>query len=265
MACPWALCFSPVTSAGTFMIKKILIIGATSAIAEATARLWAKQGHALYLVGRNAERLQAMAADLKIRGASVTHWDVLDVNEFAAHETKLDAAASALQGLDVVLIAHGTLSNQMNCENDVAETLQEFNTNALSVISLLTILANRLQAQQHGCIAVISSVAGERGRQSNYVYGAAKGAVTVFLEGLRNRLYASSVQVLTIKPGFVDSPMTALVEKKGPLWAQPEVIAQGIVSAIAKRKNVVYLPWFWGVIMVVIRSIPEAMFKRLKL
>ncbi len=134
----------------------------------------------------------------------------------------------------------------------------------MSVISLLTHLGNRFEAQRHGAIAVISSVAGDRGRLSNYVYGTAKGAVSIFMQGLRNRLYKSGVNVLTIKPGFVDTPMTAQLPK-GALWAQPDHIAAGIIKAIDSGKTVVYLPGFWRLIMLIIKSIPESVFRRLSL
>jgi short-subunit dehydrogenase len=245
-------------------MKKILIIGATSAIAEAAARLWAAQGHSLYLLGRNSERLNTIAADLKVRGAGNAQSAVLDMNDFTRHADVLDAAATALSGLDIVLIAHGTLGDQKACELDFNTTLRELNTNTISVISLLTHLANRFEAQKHGSIAVISSVAGDRGRQSNYVYGTAKGAVTIFLQGLRNRLQKSGVQVLTIKPGFVDTPMTAEF-KKGLLWVKPEAIAKSILSGIEKRRNVIYAPGFWMAIMAVIKIVPEQIFKKLKL
>jgi len=246
-------------------MKKILVIGATSAIAQATARLWATQGHRLYLIGRDEARLQTLAGDLKIRGATTVALATLDVNDFDRHGAVLDAATAALGGLDIVLIAHGTLGDQSASEADFSVALQEFNTNAISVISLLTHLANRFEIQRQGTIAVISSVAGDRGRQSNYVYGTAKGAVTVFLQGMRNRLHRSGVQVLTIKPGFVDTPMTADIDKKGPLWARPEAIAQAILRGIEQRRDVIYAPWFWRWILAVIRLIPERLFKRLRL
>ena len=245
-------------------MKKILIIGATSAIAKATARLWAAQGHRLYLLGRSAERLGGIAADLKVRGAESTQFAMLDVNHFAQHATVLDSAIHALGGIDIVLIAHGTLGNQKACEQDFAATLQEINTNAISVISLLTHLANRFEAQRHGSIVVISSVAGDRGRQSNYVYGTAKVAVTIFMQGLRQRLQKAGVQVFTVKPGFVDTPMTAEF-KKGLLWAQPEAIARSICAGVEKKRDVVYVPWFWWGVMGVIKLIPERVFKKLNL
>ncbi|AOS81070.1 MULTISPECIES: SDR family oxidoreductase [Hydrogenophaga] len=246
-------------------MNNILIIGATSAIAKATARRWACEGHALCLVGRDMDHLREIADDLRVRGAQSVECAALDVNDLARHAEVIDAAIGALGRLDVALIGHGTLGDQKACEQDVQIALQELNTNAISVISLLTHLANRFEAQQHGSIVVLGSVAGDRGRQSNYVYGTAKGAVATFLQGMRNRLHKSGVQVLTVKPGFVDTPMTAAFDKKGPLWSSPDVIAQGILRGIAKRRDVVYAPWYWWGVMLVIRSIPERIFKKLSL
>jgi len=245
-------------------MQKILIIGATSAIAEAAARRFAQRGDALYLLARNSERLDALLADLKIRGAAVTAGAPFDANDFGQHAAAIERAASALGGLDAVLIAHGTLPDQQAAQADVALTLQEISTNALSVISLLTLIANRFEAQRSGTIAVISSVAGDRGRQSNYVYGSAKGMLSIFLQGLRNRLCKAGVHVLTVKPGFVDTPMTAAFPK-GPLWATPEQVGSAIVSAMDRKRNVLYTPFFWAGIMAIIRAVPEAVFKKLSL
>lgn len=245
-------------------MQKILIIGATSAIAKATARRFANRGDSLYLLARDQTQLANLASDLRIRGAAAVHYTAFEANDFASHAPLLEQAIATLGGLDVALIAHGTLGDQKACEQDFAVTLQELNINAISVISLLTPLANHFEQQQHGSIAVISSVAGDRGRQLNYVYGTAKGAVSIFLQGLRNRLYKSGVQVLTIKPGFVDTPMTTAF-KKGALWTEPETIAAGIEQALARRRDVVYLPGWWWLIMTVLRSVPENIFKRLSL
>lgn len=245
-------------------MRRVLIIGATSAIAEATARMLAERGDALYLVARNEARLAAIAADLSVRGSPRVGSEVLDVNDFAAHEPMLARAESFLAGYDTVLIAHGTLSDQKACEGSVELTLQEIKTNALSVVALLTRIANRLVQRREGTIAVISSVAGDRGRGSNYVYGSAKALVTAFLSGLRQRLGKNGVNVVTIKPGFVDTPMTAAFAK-GPLWARPERIAAGIVQALDRHRGTVYLPGFWRPIMMVIRAIPESLFLRLSL
>jgi short-subunit dehydrogenase len=244
--------------------KKALIVGANSAIAEETARLLAARGDRLYLLGRNAERLDALVSDLKVRGAASAGFGVLDANDFARHEAAITEAAAAMQGIDLALIAHGTLSDQKACERDATLALHELSTNALSFISLLTHLANRFEAQQHGTLIAISSVAGDRGRQSNYVYGTAKAAVSTFLQGLRNRLYPAGVSVVTIKPGFVDTPMTRGF-KKGFLWASPATIARGIVRAADRRAAVAYLPGFWRFIMLIIRLVPEGVFVRLKL
>jgi len=245
-------------------VKKVLIVGATSAIAEATARMLAQRGDALYLVARNESRLAAVAADLSVRGSPRVGTEVLDANDLGAHEAMLERAESFLAGYDTVLIAHGTLSDQKACEGSVELTLQEINTNALSVVALLTRIANRLAQRRAGTIAVISSVAGDRGRSSNYVYGSAKALVTAFLSGLRQRLGKCGVNVVTIKPGFVDTPMTAAFAK-GPLWARPDRVAAGIVRAIDKQRGTVYLPGFWRPIMLVIRAIPESLFLRLSL
>ncbi len=244
--------------------QRILIIGAASAIAEAAARQWAGRGAALFLVARNAAKLETIAADLRVRGAASVAVQAMDATDTAAHAAMLDAAVAALGGIDAALIAHGTLPDQKACEASVELTLQEIDNNGLSVIALATRLANLMEAQGSGSLAVISSVAGDRGRQSNYVYGAAKGMVTRFLQGLRNRLAKKGVQVLTIKPGFVDTPMTAAF-KKGALWAQPEDVARGILAAIDKGRDEVYLPGFWRLIMLVIRHIPERIFKKLSL
>jgi decaprenylphospho-beta-D-erythro-pentofuranosid-2-ulose 2-reductase len=245
-------------------MKNILIIGATSAIAESVARQFAGRGDKLFLCARNEERLISLAKDLKVRGASSVDYLAFEANQFERHKDVIDEAFEKLGGIDIALIAHGTLPDQKACEEDVNLTLQELNTNGISVISLLTYLANSLENQKSGTIAVISSPAGDRGRQSNYVYGAAKAAVTTFTQGLRNRLHKSGVHVLTIKPGFIDTPMTVNF-KKGLMWSTTEKIAPLIVSAIEKRKNSVYVPWFWMLIMGVIKTIPEPVFKRLSL
>ena len=245
-------------------MKRILIIGAASAIAEATARMLAARGDSLVLAGRNEERLEALAADLRIRGAASAGVYVVDANRFDQHAALIEAAAAQMGGLDAAIIAHGTLSDQKACEADPALMRQELSTNFLSVASLAALFANRFEQQRSGSIVVVSSVAGDRGRQSNYVYGAAKGATTVFLQGLRNRLHRSGVHVATIKPGFVDTPMTAGI-KKGALWAQPADIAASIVKALDRRRDVVYAPWFWRPIMCLVKAVPEVLFKRLKL
>ena len=248
-------------------LNRVVIFGVTSAIAEQTARQLVQNGASIYCVGRNPDKLNKILTDLKVRaGSDQTIAGVsADLTDTYQHLALIEQASEALGGLDAALIAHGTLPDQKACEADVALTLQEIETNALSVVSLLSLLANQFEAQGKGVIAAISSVAGDRGRQSNYVYGAAKGMVSLFMQGLRNRLASKGVSVVTIKPGFVDSPMTADFDKSGPLWAKPETIAKSIVNAMQKGKGDVYLPWFWYMIMQIIKHIPEAIFKRLSL
>ncbi len=245
-------------------MRRILVMGATSAIAEATAREFARRGDALLLVGRSAERLRAIADDLKLRGAAMAEFRVLDARDIDAYPGLLDDATRVLGGLDTALIAHGTLSDEVSCQTSVATLLDEFRINALSVMALCTHLANRFEAQNRGVIAVISSVAGDRGRQSNYAYGSAKAAVSAFTSGLRQRLYTKGVRVVTIKPGFVDTPMTASF-KKSFLWASPAAVAKTIARAMIRGTPVVYTPWFWCLIMAIIRFIPERVFQRLRL
>lgn len=245
-------------------MAKVLIVGATSAIAHETAKIFAREGAELFLVGRTADKLETVAEDLRVRGASCVETYRLDLNEISQHQTLVDRAVAALGGLDSVLVAHGTLGDQEACQQDVNLTLQEFSTNCVSVISLLTILANYFEQRKRGTIAVITSVAGDRGRPSNYIYGAAKAALNAFLQGLRGRLFKAGVEVVTIKPGVVATPMTAHL-KKSPLTASPEKVGSDIYKAMNKGKEVLYTPFFWRFIMLIITHIPEPIFKRLNL
>ncbi len=243
----------------------ILIIGATSAIAQATAKRYTQPGNHLLLVGRNPDKLAIIAEDLRARGADEVSYETADLREVAQHPALFNRISEQLKQIDITLIAHGSLPNQQACEQDYQVAFDELQTNCLSVISLLTLLANQLEKQGHGKVAVITSVAGNRGRQSNYLYGTAKGAVSIFLQGLRNRFgQRPDIHFCDIKPGFVDTPMTSEFDK-GALWAQPETIAQGIVMALEKGKGIAYLPWFWRFIMLIICSIPERIFNKLKL
>lgn len=244
--------------------QRILIIGATSAIAEAVARLYATRNASLYLLARNRNRGEAIAQDLTVRGAAEARNDTFNASDLAAHADVLESAWAAFGGFDVVLIAHGTLPDQARCDTDTDYALREFTINGVSTIALANRIAQKLEVQGTGTLAIISSVAGDRGRASNYLYGAAKAAVSAYASGLRQRSNARGINVLTIKPGFVDTPMTAAF-KKGALWAKPDQIARGIVHAIGKRRSVVYLPRFWWPIMTLIRCIPEFVFRRIKL
>lgn len=244
--------------------QKILIIGATSAIARATIRLYAVRGACLHLVARNESLLGAVAVDARVRGAAQVSVSSLDVNDFERHGQAVDEAVKMLGTIDVALICHGSLPDQHASARSFPVARHEINTNGLSVISMLTLLAEVMSRQQGGTLAVITSVAGDRGRQSNYVYGAVKAMVSTYLQGLRGRLLPSGVHVVDIRPGFVDSPMTAHVEKKGMLWSSPERIGRIIVRSIDRRKHTVYAPFYWRFIMFGVKMLPEFLFKRLK-
>ena len=242
--------------------KKILVLGATSGIAEATCRIWAAQGAQLFLVARNAEKLAAVAADLKTRGASYVGTAVADLDDTDKHAELLAHAVNSLTGMDVALLAHGILGEQARAEQDFEHAAQILHTNFVAPVSLLTWLANFCVQRRSGVLAVISSVAGERGRKSNYLYGSSKAGLSAFLAGLRNRVDREGVTVLTIKPGPVDTPMTANMKIKK---ADVNSVAQAIVKAIDKRVDTLYVPFLFMPIMFVIRHIPERVFKKLNL
>jgi short-subunit dehydrogenase len=216
------------------------------------------------LVARNPDRLTAVAQDLLTRGALAAETWVMDLDNTSAHAEMLATAAERLGRIDLALIAHGVLGDQHAAEANFDIAAAILHTNFTSTVSLLTWLGNYLQAQRGGTLAVISSVAGDRGRKSNYVYGASKGALNIFLEGLRNRIDRDGVQVLTIKPGFVATPMTAHVPHNA-LFASPDQVAHGILRAIQRRRDVVYVPWFWAGIMLLVRAIPGFRFKKMNM
>lgn len=244
-------------------MKRIVIVGATSAIAQATARRWAGQGAALVLVARDPDKLNTVGADLRVRGAHDVFCIAADLEDLARHQEWLDAAWSQLGSVDIVLVAFGTLPDQAACERSADVALQAFHINAVSPIALLTRVAALVEQQRSGTVAVITSVAGDRGRASNYVYGTAKAALSTFLSGLRNRTAGSGVRVIDIKPGFIDTPMTAAFPKSR-LWVPPDTAAKCIVTAIARGQDVAYVPRRWWWIMLAIRHLPEAVFKKIR-
>jgi len=243
----------------------ILLIGAGSAIATAVARRYAAHHSGLFLIARNGSRLAPQQQDLMIRGAARVGTHVLDLLNHEEHETAINAASEFFgeDGIDLVLICHGSLPNQEAAEQDFDLARREIDINGLSVISLLTRLAPHLKKQGRGLLAVVTSVAGDRGRQTNFVYGAAKALVSTYLQGLRGKLLPYGVDVLDIRPGLVDSPMTQQFHK-GLLWSSPEFVARQIEKAIRRKRHTAYVPCYWRLIMAIVRSIPEAVFKRLK-
>jgi short-subunit dehydrogenase len=246
-------------------VKRILIAGATSAIAYETAKLFAAEGAGLILLGRNESRLAAVSADLFVRGAASVATVVFDATRPLAIEEAWRNTIETCGEFEAVLIAHGALPDQKHVERDVAATLQALEVNFTSVAAMLTLAADYFERKRRGCITVISSVAGDRGRQSNYVYGSAKGGLNVFVDGLRNRLKAAGVRVITVKPGFVATPMTAHLPRT-ILFTSPEYVARAIYRAMTGRgQGVFYVPWFWRLIMVVVRNIPGPIFDRMRL
>ena len=245
-------------------IERIVIFGATSAIAQATARRLAARGARLHLVARDPAKLEAVRADLAARGSPAVTTSLADLDDVERHRALIDEAEGALAPIDAAIIAQGTLPDQRACESDFALAASAMHTNFIAPAALAAELANRFEVKGSGTIVAISSVAGDRGRASNYVYGAAKGALSIFLQGLRARLHDKGVRVVTVKPGFVDTPMTASFAK-GVLWSSPERIAAGIVKAMERGTPEVYLPWFWRPIMFVLRHLPESIFVRLKI
>lgn len=248
-------------------MKRILIIGATSAIAQAVARRLARPGHAphFHLIARSAERLQVLAEDLRARGAAAVSTEAADLADLASHPGLITRAFLTLDGCDFALIAHGVLPDQRACEADVTQTLHQLDINFLSPVSLLNLIAARLQQQGSGSIAVIGSVAGDRGRQSNFVYGSAKAGLAAYTEGLHHRLWPLGIKVLLVKPGLIDTPMTAHLPKSGPLWATPGQVADDILRAEARGQACVYTPGFWRWIMLVVRNVPMRLFRRTQL
>lgn len=247
------------------MTKSILVLGASSAIAHQTTRLFASNRWNILLCARSAEKLQTLASDCKVLGASSVEIHEFDAMDFSQHANVFEWAREKAQTIDVVFIAHGSLPDNTQCANDAQLAVQEFTLNATSVISLSTHAALLLEGQHNqGTLAVISSVAGDRGRASNYVYGSAKAAVSTFLSGLRNRLASQNIAVVCIKPGFIDTPMTAHLPKNA-LFASAQKAGGIIYNAIIHRKDDVYVPGFWRYIMLIIRHIPEFVFKKLHL
>jgi decaprenylphospho-beta-D-erythro-pentofuranosid-2-ulose 2-reductase len=244
--------------------KRVVILGATSAIAEAAARIWAGQGAHLVLVGRNAERLESIAADLRVRGAAQAEVLVADCAE-AEPTAELSRISEILGGLDVVLLAYGVLGDQAQLEHDPAATADLLRTNFTSAVAWCQAVATALERQRSGALLVIGSVAGDRGRGSNYVYGASKAGLGVLVEGIAHRVARTGGRAVLIKPGFVDTPMTAGVARKGPLWARPEAVARAIVASAHRGGPVVYVPAFWRAIMLVVRNMPSAIFHKTRL
>jgi decaprenylphospho-beta-D-erythro-pentofuranosid-2-ulose 2-reductase len=244
-------------------MQRVVILGATSGIAQALQRLLAKNGKEMLLVGRSPERLSALRGDLLVRGAREVVTFPADLADVTTHVPVLEFARNQLTNFDTVLLAYGTMLDQRECQRSPVLACLEIETNFVSAVALLTVFAEHFANVGAGCIAAITSVAGDRGRRSNYVYGAAKGALSLFLQGLRSRLYPIGVKVITIKPGPVKTAMTDQMEKSG-IFVDPEQVARDIYRALEKRSpDVLYTPRRWRLIMAGVRALPESVFKRL--
>lgn len=233
----------------------VLIVGAKSDIAKATAREYAKHGYDLYLAARNVSELETFANDIKIRFDRKVKCIELDILDYISHKSVYDGLEEKPLG---IISAVGYLG-------ELSETQKIIDTNYTGVVHLINIIANDFEQRKSGFIVAISSVAGDRGRKSNYIYGSAKAALTTYLSGLRNKLYAANVHVLTVKPGFVATKMTEGMDLPDKLTAKPEDVAKDIYKAQQNGKNVLYTKWIWKWIMLIIKTIPEFQFKKMNL
>jgi decaprenylphospho-beta-D-erythro-pentofuranosid-2-ulose 2-reductase len=247
--------------------QRVIVLGALSAIGEATARLYAADGARLVLAGRNIERLQQVGSDLVARGAAEAKSWPIDFAACADPAGELERMAAHLEGpVDAILLFFGVLGDQTLAERDSAEAARIIDVNFTAAVPWCLAAAALLERQKGGALAVVSSVAADRGRQSNYVYGAAKAGLSVLVEGIAHRLARSGAHAVAIKAGFVDTPMTAHLRRGGPLWAKPAIVARDIRAAAERPgRPVVYTPWFWRFIMLVIRNVPAFIFHKTRL
>lgn len=247
---------------GLVAVSHVLILGAGSDVGVACAHHFAQYKFNLYLAGRNMENLQPLSTDIRIRYKVEVIPVLFDALDFSAHA----AFVQSLQPLpDVAICVFGMLGDQKAAENDWQACKKILDTNYTGAVSVMNILAQQFEARGSGVLVGISSVAGERGRQSNYIYGSAKAGFTAYLSGLRNRLYKKGVHVMTVKPGFINTRMTEHLDLPKPLTAQPAQVARAIFNGARKKANTIYVLPVWWLIMLIIRNIPEFIFKRMKL
>ena len=240
----------------------VLIVGAKSDIAKETARVYAKNGYNLYLAARNTNELEEFAEDLRVRSNNEVELLELDITAFDTHEAFYGSLKERPLG---VVVVSGYMNEQHIVEKDWSESLNTINVNYTGAVSLLNIVANDFENERSGFIVGVSSVAGDRGRKANYVYGSAKAAFSTYLSGLRNRLFESSVHVLTVKPGFVATKMTEDLDLPEKLTAQPTEVAEDIFKAQQAGKNILYTKWIWQYVMLIIKHIPEFIFKKMSI
>jgi len=244
-------------------MKKVIVLGATSSIALEVQRQLARRGCQLLLVGRSPQRLAEIQADLVVWGAKQVLTYPADLAVIQQHLGLMEFCRRAFPDFDTVLLAYGSMRNQKDCEASIEALREELQVNFVSATALLTLFAADLEKRRVGCLAAITSVAGDRGRRSNYVYGASKGALSLFLQGLRSRLHPAGVRVITIKPGPVQTPMTDHMPNSAR-FADPKEVGCDIVNALESRSpDVLYTPRIWRYVMTAVQQIPETIFKRL--
>jgi len=240
----------------------VLILGATSDIGFAIAKKFASEKYDVQLAGRNTSQLQPLQTDIQIRYGVSCSIHAFDAVSFESHQSFYE---SLLPKPDVNVYVVGYMNDNEKVINSWPESLRTINTNYTGAVSILNIIAADYAAKQKGTIVGISSVAGNRGRQSNYIYGSAKAGLTAYLSGLRNKLFHSKVHVMTVLPGFVYTKMTEHLKLPAPLTAKPAEVATAVFNGVRKNKNVLYVKWFWRWIMFIITSLPEGLFKKKKL
>ncbi|MEA2019177.1 MAG: SDR family oxidoreductase [Campylobacterota bacterium] len=240
----------------------VLIIGAKSDIAKQTAREYAQNGYDLYLAGRNIDEIEELVTDMKVRSNVKVELKEFDISAFDTHQSFYDNLSEKPLG---VIVVSGYMAEQKVCENDWSESLNTINVNYTGAVSILNIIASDFEKNRSGFIVGISSVAGDRGRKTNYIYGSSKAAFSTYLSGLRNRLFESNVHVLTVKPGFVATKMTENLDLPEKLTAQPIDVANDIFNAQQKGKNILYTKWIWRYVMLIIKNIPEFIFKKMSI
>lgn len=247
--------------------RTAVILGAQSAIAEAFAKRLAERRMKIVLVGRNAARLDTIREGLLVQGAPDIFVDVRDLIDDAKNAGERIAAWTKLLdgSIDVLAICHGYLGNQESAEHSVAEASRILQTNFTSAMLWAGAAAEQMERQGRGRLIIIGSVAGDRGRRGNYIYGAAKAGLACLVQGLNHRFAASDIRAVLIKPGLVDTPMTDGYDKSSPLWTTPETVAAGMVKALSGHREIVYSPSFWFLIMLVIKNLPRWIFNRLNI
>ncbi len=245
--------------------NQVVIFGATSEVAQHVLRLHAEQSDQILLVARNEERLKIVAHDAATRGAEIVDTICTDLGNTAEMEPLMQKLCNRLNRKTDWYFFQGELPDQQAAQTDWLTTQSALDTNFTCIAAALHYIANHIEHHQGGTVVVITSVAGLRGRQSNYIYGTGKGALNIYLQGLRNRLHKSNGQVITVMPGFIKTAMTAGMKREGFLWATPDRVANDIYKAVQNRRDICYTPWFWRYIMLIIQHIPETIFKRLNL